>query len=531
MTTTFQKHLATLDNSSQKISAVSSYMRIKISDAKVLSQSWLQTIENSNTPRERLLSLIYLANDVIMKPGDSALVYSKELEPLLPNALATTARRSIDSVPRLHRMLGIWKDGQKFGEASLLLMKERILAGEADAVATSSLSSGSSGLSSSEFFLYSNEGRDIESIDSSSVNTIIEGSSLSALHEAQRRRIITRSVVGVCSTALTKGSDFNVALNLANSSAKPSVDAAQKAFTIVSTAEKAARLSLACARINQYRRQATLAKLTEAIDVQTGKMGQIEIEKYEDIERKLLALVDAESKGHLIRERGRAVQNDSVLDMESNFSLPTKVTHESNIETSNQSTKKRTLAEMKLRYAASAPLISKQSNSDVDLNSSNAGTETLSAPSQSSVLNTQSTDEIIETAHIKKARVDVGATSGVGREGSLTAARKVSPKSTVGTFMALSLPQTRFVTVSNGASLVNTAVGGVVDPSFDAKNRGVIDDSDDDEDDGEPVVADADAGFKLQSVDDVFAGRRYDGVRKEWVIDDSRKVETEQDYQ
>ncbi len=86
--------------------------------------------------------------------------------------------------------------------------------------------------------------------------------------------------------------------------------------------------------------------------------------------------------------------------------------------------------------------------------------------------------------------------------------------------MALSLPQTRFVTVSNGASLVNTAVGGVVDPSFDAKNRGVIDDSDDDEDDGEPVVADADAGFKLQSVDDVFAGRRYDGVRKEWVIDD-----------
>ena len=43
----------------------------------------------------------------------------------------------------------------------------------------------------------------------------------------------------------------------------------------------------------------------------------------------------------------------------------------------------------------------------------------------------------------------------------------------------------------------------------------------DDDDNEEPVEADADAGFNLQSVEDVFAGRRWDGVRKEWVVEDS----------
>ena len=127
------------------------------------------------------------------------------------------------------------------------------------------------------------------------------------------------------------------------------------------------------------------------------------------------------------------------------------------------------------------------------------------------------------SVHAKRARLAVMATGGVGREGSAAAARKLSPQSTVGTFMTLSLPQSRFISVSNGASLVNTSVGGVIDPSFDSKNRGQVksDDEGDDDDNEEPVEADADAGFNLQSVEDVFAGRRWDGVRKEWVVEDS----------
>lgn len=525
-TSTFQKHLGSLDSSQQKIEAVSKYMRLKVADSRALSSAWLDAIQNPNTSRERLLPLIYLANDVVMKPGDST--YSKELETLLPNALMTVARRSLDSVPRLHRMLGIWRDGQKFKEASLISMKERILAGEADALATAPLAS-SVGLSvpmdgsvmaDSELVLYVNEGREMESADASSVNGIIEGSSLGALLESQRRLTVTKSVLTASASAMSKGADYNIALNLANSSAKPSVEAAQKALSIVSTAERGARLALACARINHYRRQATLAKLTEAIDVQTGRLGQIEIEKYEEIEGKLRGLLEAEASGQVIRERGRVMTSEIDDDRES-FILPSTVEHEQSNIVTTQTTKKRTLADMKMRYASAAP-VSSYSDSAQDVISNETGS---SSPSdQSSLADTShQVAEKRNSVHAKRARLAVMATGGVGREGSAAAARKLSPQSTVGTFMTLSLPQSRFISVSNGASLVNTSVGGVIDPSFDSKNRGQVksDDEGDDDDNEEPVEADADAGFNLQSVEDVFAGRRWDGVRKEWVVEDS----------
>jgi len=526
-TSTFQKHLTSLDSSQQKIEAVSKYMRLKVADACALSSAWLDAIMNPNTSRERLLPLIYLANDVIMKPGDST--YSKELETLLPSALMTVARRSLDSVPRLHRMLGIWRDGQKFKEASLISMKERILAGEADALATAPLASSFVGssvpmdgtvMADSELVLYINEGREMESADASSVNGIIEGSSLGALLESQRRLTVTKSVLTASASAMSKGADYNIALNLANSSAKPSVEAAQKALSIVSTAEKGARLALACARINHYRRQATLAKLTEAIDVQTGRLGQIEIEKYEEIEGKLRSFLEAEASGQVIRERGRVMTSEIDDDRES-FILPSTVEHEQSNIVTTQTTKKRTLADMKMRYASAAP-VSSYADSAQDVISNETGS---SSPSdQSSLADTShQVAEKRNSVHAKRARLAVMATGGVGREGSAAAARKLSPQSTVGTFMTLSLPQSRFISVSNGASLVKTSVGGVIDPSFDSKNRGRVksDDEGDDDDNEEPVEADADAGFNLQSVEDVFAGRRWDGVRKEWVVEDS----------
>lgn len=521
---TFLKHLATLDSSSQKIESVSKYMRIKVSDAAVLSAAWLDTILNPSTSREKLLPLIYLANDVMMKPGDSASVYSKELESLLPNALHTVAKRSLDSAPRLHRMLGIWKDGQKFKEDSLTLMKEQILAGEADALATAPLSSilkasvsteGSATTLDSELIIYLNDGQEIESADSSSVNGIIEGSSLSALLEAQRRLTVTKSVLATCANALSRGADYNIALNLANSSAKPSVEASQRALSIVSTAEKGARLALACARINHYRRQATLAKLTEAIDVQSGKLGQIEIDKYEEIEVKLRSFLEAEASGQVIRERGRVMTSDIEVDNERDaFIIPSAIEPQQNVINSNQATKKRTLADMRLRYAATTLVVTKSDSvQDAPIND------------QSLFEDRSHAHENDQTISNKKARLAIVATGGAGREGSAAAVRKTSPKSTVGTFMTLSLPQTRFVSVSNGASLMKTSVGGVIDPSFDSKNKRrvdtVDDDDDDDEDNDEPVEADADAGFNLQTVDEVFAGRRWDGVRKEWVVDES----------
>jgi len=529
---TFLKHLATLNSSSQKIESVSKYMRIKVSDAAVLSAAWLDTILNPSTSRERLLPLIYLASDVMMKPGDSASVYSKELESLLPNALHTVAKRSLDSVPRLHRMLGIWKDGQKFKEDSLTLMKEQILAGEADALATAPLSStlkasvsteGSVTTLDSELIIYLNDGQEIESADSSSVNGIIEGSSLSALLEAQRRLTVTKSVLATCANALSRGADYNIALNLANSSAKPSVEASQRALSIVSTAEKGARLALACARINHYRRQATLAKLTEAIDVQSGKLGQIEIDKYEEIEVKLRSFLEAQASGQVIRERGRVMTSDVEVDNERDaFIIPSAIEPQQNVINSNQATKKRTLADMKLRYAATTPVVTKSDSvQDAPINE-----PFISLQSDQSLFEDRShAHENDQTISNKKARLAIVATGGAGREGSAAAVRKTSPKSTVGTFMTLSLPQTRFFSVSNGASLVKTSVGGVIDPSLDSKNKrrvDTVDDDDDyDEDNDEPVEADADAGFNLQSVDDVFAGRRWDGVRKEWVVDES----------
>jgi hypothetical protein len=279
-------------------------------------------------------------------------------------------------------------------------------------------------------------------------------------------------------------------------------------------------LALACARINHYRRQATLAKLTEAIDVQTGRLGQIEIEKYEEIEGKLRGFLEAEASGQVIRERGRVMTSEIDDDRES-FILPSTVEHEQSNIVTTQTTKKRTLADMKMRYASAAP-VSSYADSAQDVISNETGS---SSPSDHSSL-ADTSHQVAEkrnSVHAKRARLAVMATGGVGREGSAAAARKLSPQSTVGTFMTLSLPQSRFISVSNGASLVKTSVGGVIDPSFDSKNRGRVnsDEEGDDDDNEEPVEADADAGFNLQSVEDVFAGRRWDGVRKEWVVEDS----------
>jgi hypothetical protein len=249
--------------------------------------------------------------------------------------------------------------------------------------------------------------------------------------------------------------------------------------------------------------------------VQSGKLGQIEIDKYEEIEVKLRSFLEAEASGQVIRERGRVMTSDIEVDNERDaFIIPSAIEPQQNVINSNQATKKRTLADMRLRYAATTLVVTKSDSvQDAPIND------------QSLFEDRSHAHENDQTISNKKARLAIVATGGAGREGSAAAVRKTSPKSTVGTFMTLSLPQTRFVSVSNGASLMKTSVGGVIDPSFDSKNKRrvdtVDDDDDDDEDNDEPVEADADAGFNLQSVDEVFAGRRWDGVRKEWVVDES----------
>ena len=106
------RDLRSLDGSVDKIAALSSYMALNVSDAKVVCKVWMSAFEAADA--SRVLPLLYLANDVLQRTRAKNNAYVVELAKYLPAAYSIAGSRAPSSLDAFGRLASLWTERQVF---------------------------------------------------------------------------------------------------------------------------------------------------------------------------------------------------------------------------------------------------------------------------------------------------------------------------------------------------------------------------------------------------------------------------------
>lgn len=286
-----EQRLAKVDGTAESINTISAYCRAYESEAESVAGCWLKVL--SSAPKEQVLPLLYLANDVLQRSAKTGNAFIEAFSGCLEAAMKEAAAKAPESLAQIKRLPKIWSERKVLPDAFCSTLLRNV--DEASSSATSAAAE--------------------KAQEDAAVAHVMSLPPQQAFADAARRADVSLQAVTAADevdpvalkrelahleAALAASKDGGV--SLPNSAATNSLEAAESLLRQAQEAERLLRVSNSTLQLNAARRNGFIGKLTECLSVAAERSSvlQSEIDKYQAVQHQIQGLQDTQDRKSVV---------------------------------------------------------------------------------------------------------------------------------------------------------------------------------------------------------------------------------------